>query len=136
MKAKIENERMIAYLLNAHGRSVKAMGNKRSLNGKIKPQRKGHRIYCFKYKICLPEIYHLRANDRGKQRKSFPKGKKSEGNKGLGFVWGGCCWFSLATEPAMQPHPSATGWDLMGASATGKAQFNQPLSKGRLMFAR
>lgn len=41
MKAKIENERMIAYLLNAHRRSVKDMGNKRSLNEKIKPQRKG-----------------------------------------------------------------------------------------------
>lgn len=40
MKAKIENERMIAYLLNAHRRSVKDMGNKRSLNEKIKPRRK------------------------------------------------------------------------------------------------
>lgn len=41
MKAKMESERMIAYLLNAHRRSVKDMGNKRSLNEKIKPQRKG-----------------------------------------------------------------------------------------------
>lgn len=41
MKAKIESERMIAYLLNAHRRNVKDMGNKGSLNEKIKPQRKG-----------------------------------------------------------------------------------------------
>lgn len=54
MKAKIENERMIAYLLNAHRRSVKDMGNKRSLNEKTKPLEKRHWIYCFKYRlICL-----------------------------------------------------------------------------------
>lgn len=54
MKAKIENERMIAYLLNAHRRSVKDMGNKRSLNEKIKPLEERHWIYCFKYRlICL-----------------------------------------------------------------------------------
>lgn len=42
MKAKIENERMIVYLLNAHWRSVKDMGNKRSLNEKIKPLEERH----------------------------------------------------------------------------------------------
>lgn len=54
MKAKIENERMIVYLLNAHRRSVKDMGNKRSLNEKIKPLEERHWICCFKYRlICL-----------------------------------------------------------------------------------
>lgn len=51
MKAKIENERMIAYLLNAHRRSVKDMGNKRSLNEKIKPLEERHWIFFFKSRL-------------------------------------------------------------------------------------
>lgn len=90
MKAKIESEGMIAYLLNAHRRSVKDMGNKRSLNEKIKPLEERHWIYCFKYRlICLG--FTAWRPMRGKQQKYFPKVEKKF-PKEMERLFFFCCW--------------------------------------------